>query len=672
MQRKGVCMIDHKKQEKQLIAIEIARQYIEKGEEIPMDVSKVLFPPEKRECELQYFSKESKEEILTKITPVPLQEDKTFPLNVNLQENGWINKLIFGENSQILKTLIQMKKDGKLKNSDGSDGIKLIYIDPPFATKQDFKISGSDQVAYADKLSSAEFIEFLRKRLILAGELLTNDGCIFVHLDNKMCHYIKIVMDEIFGKNNFVNEIIWKKTNSTKSQALEFGEQHDTIYVYCKDRSQFKYITKNWGEVEESDYQYDDNDGKGKYQTVNLVAAGTQRTAKRKSFEFLGVQEQWLYSLENLTKFYEEGRIYKTQNGKYRLKKYLNEANLSALSDLWVDKDVAPIQSKEQLYPTQKPEKLLERIIKSTTNENDIVLDFFAGSGTTAVVSQKLNRRWIAIDVGKYAVYTIQKRLLNLSKITPFMLYTAGLYDPKKLNEFDSKNWKLFALQLWGCQSQDREIKGFIFDGIKDNCLVKVFTPQELKEKGSKISLETINEINSIIGKNIGDEIFIIAPQGQFDFAEDDVEIRNRIFHILRVPYSLLAKFTEDFTPIIQPHNSESINEIVDSIGFDFIQPPFVDFVVDNEKLIIKQFRSNSRLKGEQNTELSMILIDYDYNGEIFDLDKVIFNSEIYEIDHASKSKKIKKEIKIKNIENRAMFIFVDNSGNEKKVVIDG
>ena len=110
-----------------------------------------------------YFGKQSKEEILTNITPVPFQEDRMFPSRVNIDKDKWINKLIFGENSQILKTIIQMKKDGKLKNSDGTDGVRLIYIDPPFATKQEFKVSGSDQVAYADKISSAEFIEFLRK-----------------------------------------------------------------------------------------------------------------------------------------------------------------------------------------------------------------------------------------------------------------------------------------------------------------------------------------------------------------------------------------------------------------------------------------------------------------------------------------------------------------------------
>lgn len=611
-------MIDRKTQENRLTAIEIARQYIEKGEDIPIEISNVLFPPEKRECELQYFGKQSKEEILTKITPVPLQEDRLLPLDACVDKDRWINKLIFGENSQVLKTLIQMKRDGKLKNSDGTDGVRLIYIDPPFATKQEFKVSGSDQIAYTDKLSSAEFIEFLRKRLILAGELLSDDGSIFVHLDWKMSHYIKVVMDEIFGKNNFRNEIVWTYTGPGSPGMKQFNRKHDVILWYTK--------TQDWIF----------NGDSVRIQSDVHVGGFNNEMSK-----------------EDSQKYTSQGKI----------------------PEDWWSIAIAARRKVDGInrtgYPTEKPRQLLERIVKATTNAGDLVLDFFAGSGITAFVAEKLKRRWIAVDVGKYSVYTIQKRLLKIPKVKPFMLYSAGLYDPEKLNRFDAKNWKLFAMQLWGCEVENKTIKGISFEGLKDNCLVKVYSPQELKEKGSKISFETLAEINSIVGKHVGPELFIIAPQGQFDFAEDDVEIKDRVFHVLRVPYSLLANFTENFTPITQPHNSDEINEIVDSVGFDFIQPPFVDFEIKNDRLIIKQFRSNSRLRGEQTSELSMILIDYDYDGKVFDLDEVIYNSEIYEA-RSSLNHREFKEIEIKEIKEKAMLIFVDNSGNEKKAVIDG
>lgn len=611
----------------QLQALEMAREYIENNQEIPNEISHILFPPEKREYELTYWGKESREQILSETIPVPLQEDRIFPPNATVNSNEWINKLIFGENLQILKTLIQMKKDGKLKNTDGTDGVRLIYIDPPFATKQEFKVNGEEQVAYADKLSGSEFIEFIRKRLILAKELLSNDGVIFVHLDQKMVHYIKVIMDEIFGKNNFRNEIIWKYFGPTSTEK-NFPRKHDIILFYSKS----------------SDYYFDSN--------ATLI----------------NYDEKAIKRYDKVDENGKRYKIYKNKDGSERIA-YMKQGKPTEVFEI----PFVQGTSNERIgYPTQKPEKLLEILIKAVTKHGDLVMDFFAGSGTTPAVAEKLGRRWIAVDVGKYSIYTIQKRLLQINNIRPFMLYSGGLYDAEKLNKFDNENWKLFALQLWNCQVVKNTIRGLEFDGEKDNCLVKVYSPQELKKDNMKISYETISEIDVILGGNVGNEIFIIAPQGQFTFAEDEVEIKDRIYHILRVPYSMLAKFTENFTPPKQPRDSDSVNEIVDSVGFDFIQPPQVDFKIVKNTLQIKKFRSNSRIKGEQKTELAMVLIDYNYNGEIFDIDDILYNKDLYVKNTKTKESQLKKSIKIKTINKKAMFIFIDNAGNEKRVVIDG
>ena len=611
----------------QLQALEMAREYIENNQEIPNEISHILFPPEKREYELTYWGKESREQILSETIPVPLQENRIFPPNATVNSNEWINKLIFGENLQILKTLIQMKKDGKLKNADGTDGVRLIYIDPPFATKQEFKVNGEEQVAYADKLSGSEFIEFIRKRLILAKELLSNDGVIFVHLDQKMVHYIKVIMDEIFGKNNFRNEIIWKYFGPTSTEK-NFPRKHDIILFYSKS----------------SDYYFDSN--------ATLI----------------NYDEKAIKRYDKVDENGKRYKIYKNKDGSERIA-YMKQGKPTEVFEI----PFVQGTSNERIgYPTQKPEKLLEILIKAVTEHGDLVMDFFAGSGTTPAVAEKLGRRWIAVDVGKYSIYTIQKRLLQINNIRPFMLYSGGLYDAEKLNKFDNENWKLFALQLWNCQVAKNTIRGLEFDGEKDNCLVKVYSPQELKKDNMKISYETISEIDVILGGNVGNEIFIIAPQGQFTFAEDEVEIKDRIYHILRVPYSMLAKFTENFTPPKQPRDSDSVNEIVDSVGFDFIQPPQVDFKIVKNTLQIKKFRSNSRIKGEQKTELAMVLIDYNYNGEIFDIDDILYNKDLYVKNTKTKESQLKKSIKIKTINKKAMFIFIDNAGNEKRVVIDG
>lgn len=589
-----------------LQVLEEAKTYVENGKDIPNDFCRILFPPEKREYELMYYGKESSEFILSNIIPVPLQEDRIFPVNSKINDEEWVNKLVFGENLQVLKSLLKMKQEGKLKNADGTDGIRLIYIDPPFATRKDFTAKGDEQKAYSDKLSGANFLEWLRKRLIILKELLSEDGSIYVHLDNKKSSHVKILLDEIFGESNFRSSIIW-----------------DTSQPYVAGN---KWLSKNW-----------------------------------------------IYSQATIL-YYTKSKNNYIFNKEFEIVEQKSGINSKKpIKDVWCDiKNFAGFlgaRDDKTGYPTQKPEALLERIINASSNEGDIVLDCFAGSGTTPAVSEKLKRRWIAVDVGKLSIYTIQKRLLNLTdkktkqkiEINPFIMYSAGLYDSEKLNKFDEENWKLFALQLWGCTPVEQTIKGFTFDGKKNNNLVKVYTPQKLKKLNAKISIETIEAIDNTIRDLAGNEIFIIAPQGQFAFAEDDVDIKDRTYHILRIPYSMLAKFTEDFTAPLQPKDANNINDAVESVGFDFIQAPTVDYEIKNNELIIKNFKSNSRIKGEDKTELSMVLIDYNYKNDTFDLDEVLYSKDHF--------KNGKAKIDTKKIKDKAMFIFIDSAGNEKKVV---
>ncbi len=581
--------------------LEESKKYVEMGQEIPIDFQKIMFPSGRKECELVYGGKESYEQILTKVIAVPLQEEKKFPTSSKIDDEKWTNKLIFGDNLQILKTLIEMKKRGLLINSDGTHGVKLIYIDPPFSTRRDFKASGESQKAYSDKLAGADFLEWLRKRIVLLRELLSDDGSIYVHLDNKKVAYVKVLMDEIFGENNFRSSITW-----------------DTSIPYVAGN---KWLSNNW----------------------------------------IYSQATILYYTKSKTDF--------VFNKEFdNVKQPSGDISKKPIKDVWCDiKNFAGFLGARDYktgYPTQKPEALLKRIINASSNEGDIVLDCFAGSGTTAIVSEKLNRKWIAVDVGKLSIYTIQKRLLSLEqdKISPFTLYSAGLYDESKLNAFDEENWKIFAMQLWGCNIASTKIKNFEFDGNRYGSLVKVYSPLELKKINAKISIETLQSISSRIGESAGKNIVIIAPKGQFTFAEDEIEINNIIFTILRIPYSMLTKYTEEFTAPLQPKNALSVNEAVESVGFDFIQPPTVEFEITDNHLIIKNFKSNSRIKGEESSTISMVLIDYNYDGKTFDLDEVLFESDFKEQKAKFDSSKIKKQ---------AMLIFVDDSGNEKKVIVN-
>ena len=183
---------------------------LQKGENIPDDYKYKLFPAEQKEYELVYGGKMRKEDVLANedgIFPVPLQIEKIFNGKRKTWDDGWRNIIAFGDNLQFLKTIYE-NKDPLIKDKVKGK-VKLIYIDPPFATDENFSSTNSGSKAYSDKKKGSDFIEFLRRRLIIAKELLSDDGSIFLHLDQKKGHYVKVIMDEVFGEANLVNEIIW-------------------------------------------------------------------------------------------------------------------------------------------------------------------------------------------------------------------------------------------------------------------------------------------------------------------------------------------------------------------------------------------------------------------------------------------------------------------------------
>lgn len=277
--------------------------------------------------------------------------------------------------------------------------IDVIYIDPPYNT-------GSDGFRYKDKRILDKFpdgtevpkdhpyrhsywLSFMRKRLEISKEVMKEEGIIFISIDDNEFAQLKLLCDEIYGESNFVNIIVWKKTNSPKAQASSLGNQHEFVLVYAKNIQKLS-LNKFAGGIDEkykSSFRYDDDDGRGPYQTVAIIAGGTQRSEKRKSFDFHGVNEQWLYKKETLEKWWDDNRIYKTKNGQYRLKKYLNETEGRMLSDIWIDDEIKALQGGSGEYigfVTQKPISLIKRIMKLYPNKDAVVLDFFAGSGTTA------------------------------------------------------------------------------------------------------------------------------------------------------------------------------------------------------------------------------------------------------------------------------------------------
>lgn len=619
-----------------------AQKVVSSGQEISTEFARILFPPERREYELTYYGKETKEQIIAQTYAAPLQEDRRF-VGSNLSE--WTNMLIFGDNLQVLKSLLEMKKNGKLKNADGTDGVRLIYIDPPFASKQDFT---NAEKAYSDKMKGAEFLEWLRKRLVLLKEIMSSDGAIFVHMDWHKVHYIKILMDEIFGEGNFRNEIVWHYGTYVGNTKNNFPRKHDTILVYGRNMDQRVFFSQRDGKPE--------NDANFKrwesYFNENNEITGANYPKDDSKFD--GYVKRFIK---------ENGR-------KPRKKDVLLKVDGKLVDSVWDIQSVNPMAKEKNGYPTQKPEELLERIILSSSNEGDIVLDCFGGSGTTAAVAEKLGRRWITGDIGKLSIYTIQKRIVNIEGYNTFAVYNAGLYDNSKLNDFDEDNWKKFAMSLWDIEPYTKEIRGIVFDGWKEASLVKVFTPQELERVGGSITEDTIEELYHRLGNSVGSEVYIVAPRGKFAFASDEMDGEGEwstTFFFLRIPNSMTERFTNNFTAQIQASDSDSVNNAIDAVGFDFIRPPRVNYELKDNTLKIKDFSAEARIKGKYEyigfESFSMLLVDFAYDGKVFSVDEVYYHDDF--IDNAI-------GFSTDRIDKQAMLIFIDKFGNEYRTIIGG
>lgn len=342
------------------------------------------------------------------------------------QLQGWTNKLIWGDNKLILSSL----KNGPLREEiEKQGGLKLIYIDPPFDVGADFSMDieiGSDtftkkpnileEIAYRDTWGQGadSFITMIYERLILMRDLLAEDGSIYVHCDWRLNSLIRLVSDEVFGSSNYLNEITWQRT-SAHSDPGHYGVNVDSIFYYAKSDSRL-WNQQYGAHSEEYKKRFRNSDPDGRLWTDdNLTAKGLSGGGY--TYEYKGVTSLWRCPLETMQRLDEEGKLHFTKVGGIRLKRYLDETPGVPLQSLWDDIFPVNSQAKERLdYPTQKPEALLERIIQASSNEGDLVADFFVGSGTTAAVAEKLGRKWIATDLGKFAIHTTRKRLIGVQR----------------------------------------------------------------------------------------------------------------------------------------------------------------------------------------------------------------------------------------------------------------
>ncbi|MDO9546414.1 MAG: site-specific DNA-methyltransferase [Pelolinea sp.] len=647
---------------------------------------------------MEYAGKRTKAAILAEasagIGAAPLQIVRCFG---ETKEGEWRNLIVQGDNLQFLKTCY--KNEDSLIKDKVKGQVKLIYIDPPFATKSDF--GGKDgERSYSDKVATAEFIESLRERLVYLRELLADNGCIYLHLDCKMSHYIKVILDEIFGKERFINEITWRRAYS-HNDGNRFGIITDTILWYSKSSSWiYNKIFIERSDMETKDeYPYIDEKSKKRYKSVSMNAQGH---GEPKYFGDKGLLNppngtHWRWSQERINNALETGLIYFTANGVPRYKQFADDIEGKQVQNLWADFMAISSQSKEQInYPTQKPEELLERIILASSNPGGLVIDCFAGSGTTAAAAEKLGRRWIACDFGKHAIYTMQRRMLRIGRSkamleeksaigevivkvgdpykkepSPFCVVSSGAYDFSHIMEL-RKNKETYIdfvtglFQLTRDEEKSSKYKLANIYAVIENHPVEVYPiwdDQFLKEV--KIDEAYLQEIIAQSGGSLRGEYYIITPESCTNIG--DTILKNRDgkdvqFHMLTFPYKVLEDISRNLVLTEQPSSQVNVNNLITSTAFYFNEN--VEFAAKRTSEGIKITHFDTKILNKEGKRfeglsgLAMLLVDLDYEtGKPFDMDQTVFANEIGE-DSA---------IKIEGLTKSVGLIAIDKHGNEAK-----
>lgn len=474
----------------------------------------------------------------------------------------WMNRLIYGDNLLAMQALLFGDAATGLPSLRGK--VDLIYIDPPFDSKADYRtkitLPGGDieqkptvveQFAYADtwEEGTISYLRMMYPRLLLMKELLSERGSIYIHIDWHVGAYVKALLDDIFGKDCFQNEIIWQKIRTTKAQSHSFGNVHDTIYSYSKTYNPvFSNVYVPYSEEYIKSHYKPDANGR-MYTDVSLVQKG-QGEARNFGGTILMPPSgmHWIWSQENIDKALETGRIIFNSKGNPRKVQYLDEMEGDIVSDLW--NDIYPVnsQAKESVdYATQKPEALLERIIKASSNEGDLVCDFFGGSGTTAAVAERLGRRWITCDIGKPASLIMRKRFID-QDVKPFLYQSIGDYQKEAFQ--NSRQVKRvgdlsqIVLGLYGAipfspeQTQDRSF-GYV-KGTRT--LVMVDSPNRLT---TTATVRRAVEAKATLLGGDWEKVVVLGWNFAFDISQAIRQYASARVEVLVIPPDLLDKLSK-------------------------------------------------------------------------------------------------------------------------------
>lgn len=526
---------------------------------------------------LQWVGKKSIESIQF----YPAQESEVYG-DKNVKD---FNKLFWGDNLQVLSNLLKEYRGG----------IDLIYIDPPFDSKADYvkkvkirgeKVEGTGQglfeeKQYTDIWEKDEYLQFMYERLLIMKELLSNKGVLYLHCDWHKSAYLRLILDEVFGSDNFKNEIVWHYFVSGK-YPNEFAKDHDNIFVYSK----------------------------GENPTFNYEKQVDKNLYYEKSYN-----KQIVIG--------KDGKEYYEYNGELRTFE-------KQVSETWNMNKIKRDGKEIVGYPTQKPEELLERIIKASSNEGDVVADFFMGSGTTQVVAQRLGRKWIGCDINIGSIQTATKRLnqiitdqqkektKNFKGSLGFKILNVNDYDVFK-NELEAKE---IVMEMYGVEA----IKRTYFDGVLDKNFVKVMPLNRvlnkmdvrtlLKSVGDKIDGFTVKK-KSKAGEAVYEESVLVICSGMeldvrdFIKKENKTGVRIEIRDILTDKKNLIFKKKPEAKIEVKAKNKKLAVELK-----DFYSPILMrKLEIENEKVLKKEHRAKV---GDFKQIIDSVAIDVDYNGKLF------------------------------------------------------
>ncbi|WP_296488947.1 site-specific DNA-methyltransferase [Rhodoferax sp.] len=479
----------------------------------------------------------------------------------------WVNRLIYGDNLLAMAALLA----GDEQTPSLRGKVDLIYIDPPFDSKADYRTKVTlpgveleqkptviEQFAYSDTWSdgTASYLAMITPRLILMRELLADTGSIYVHLDWHVGHYVKLVLDEVFGRDNFVNEIFWKRSDSHSDSQEKYSAITDTIFFFSKRGEHYwnppylplpqKTITDWYKNIEpESGRKY------------NLDNCSSPNPRPNMMYAYKGVRPPpngWRYSLEKMTALDASGRLHITAT-TIKYKRYLDESKGVLCSNLW--NDISQIRgygitNESVNYGTQKPEKLLERIIRASCPEGGIVADFNGGSGTTAAVAEKLGRRWITTDLGKPACMIMRKRLIDLDA-KPFLYQAIGDYQVEAAKATLGRDFRIgdlsqIVLSLYGAlplppdvnpQRNLGHIAGIDFGGKRGSkTLVLADSPNKLT--GTATLKKAIAQRDNLLGG--WDRVVVLGWNFEPSIGETITALNDSRMEVLVIPPDLMDR----------------------------------------------------------------------------------------------------------------------------------